>query len=312
MSGTFTERVRQEVGRAPLGGADEQTGELSALLRLAGGLHLAGADDGPTRIQIELSTTSGAVARRAYALLGARFDVQPELRVLAAGGVRTTTTYGLLVIDGAEDVGRASNLLDDRGRPVHTFPQDWVESAAMGTAVLRGAILAAGSFSTPGRATHVEVGVPSPEVAEQLASIAMHRTGHRPGASATTRERWRVVWKSAEAVGDLLVAIGAAGAFMVWDEQRNRRQVRAEATRLANADAANVRRAVEAAAQQTAAVERALEQHGWDALDDDLRHVALARLANPEASLTDLADIVGVGRSTVYRRLQRLVDLAGE
>jgi DNA-binding transcriptional regulator WhiA len=59
-------------------------------------------------------------------------------------------------------------------------------------------------------------------------------------------------------------------------------------------------------------VEAAIANVGWDALDDDLRGVALARLANPGASLAELGELVDppVGKSAVHRRLKRLEALA--
>jgi DNA-binding protein WhiA len=92
-----------------------------------------------------------------------------------------------------------------------------------------------------------------------------------------------------------------------------RHEVRSAATRLANADAANVRRTIDAASAQVADVERVIERLGWDALDEDLRGVALARLANPMASLAELGELCDppLSKSAIHRRLQRLRTLAG-
>ncbi len=90
--------------------------------------------------------------------------------------------------------------------------------------------------------------------------------------------------------------------------------MRAEAQRLANADAANVRRAVRAASEQVRLVEHAVDVLGWDELGEDLRDVALARLANPSASLAELGQLCDppVGKSAVHRRLARLRALVEE
>ncbi|MFT5223641.1 MAG: DNA-binding protein WhiA, partial [Glaciecola sp.] len=96
------------------------------------------------------------------------------------------------------------------------------------------------------------------------------------------------------------------------DEQGMRHDLRNEANRLANADAANVQRAVAAASSQVAAVEMAVDTIGWGGLPDDLRTVALARLANPAASLSEVGQLCDppIGKSAVHRRLKRLSDLA--
>jgi cell division protein WhiA len=130
--------------------------------------------------------------------------------------------------------------------------------------------------------------------------------------SATGGTRPRVVVKSGATIGELLTTMGATGAFLAWDERRLRRQLRSDATRLANADAANLRRTIEAAATQVRTVETVVAQVGWERLEEPLRAVALARLANPEASLSELGELIDppVAKSVVHRRLKRLEDLA--
>jgi DNA-binding protein WhiA len=110
--------------------------------------------------------------------------------------------------------------------------------------------------------------------------------------------------KSGDAVADLLAALGATRAFLTFDDRRLRRQLRGEANRLANADAANLARIARSAGAQVDAIERAVEREGWEVFDRDLRDVALARLANPSASVSELAELLGVPRTTLHRRLR--------
>lgn len=309
VEGGFTDRLRQELSRLPIGTPVEQEAELAALLRFAGSLHLSGRAGGEARLRVEVATTSGAVARRTYALLQAAFELRPELRVVAAGGVRRTTYAVVVGPDTAPALALDLGLVDPRGRPTPDLPRQ-LGGRAVG-AYLRGALLASGSLSTPGRAPHLEVAVRRHTTAEQLAVLVRGIVQHRVSVGEVAGGH-RVVLKSGEAIGDLLAAVGATTAFLAWDEQRLRRQLRNEAQRLANADAANVRRSVEAAAAQAAAVERAVAAVGWEGIDDDLREVALARLANPAASLGELGELCDptLGKSAVFRRLKRLEELA--
>lgn len=309
--GSFTDRVRQELARLDLRGDAVGRAELAALLRFAGSLHLVGIGGGVARLRMEVETTSGAVARRTFALLQATHEVRAELRVRAPGGVRRRSTYGVLVgEDVAAQVALDVGLVDADGRPRRSAPADLV-LGDLGSAYVRGAFVAAGSVSAPGRPAHLEIAVRNPEAAEQLRDLVQDRAGGR-GTVSETDTGHRVVLKSGAAIGELLAAIGATSAFLAWEEQRLRRQLRNDAQRLANADAANVRRAIDAAAGQIAAVERAIDRLGWEALDDDLRQVALARLANPSASLSELGELCDppVGKSAVHRRLRRLEELA--
>jgi cell division protein WhiA len=224
--------------------------------------------------------------------------------------VRRWTTYGVRLGAGSARVAADLGVLDAAGRLHDGAPPDLTGPRA--TAYVRGALLAAGSISAPGRDAHLEIGCGSAKLARVLATLIEQVIGG--GAHASDGERPRVVVKSGARIGDLLAATGATRAFLAWDERRLRRQLRGEANRLANADAANLRRTIEAASSQVRAVEQVVERIGWDALDDELREVALARLANPSASLSELGQLVSpaIGKSAVHRRLRRLEQLAAE
>lgn len=309
--GGFTERVKQELARTDPGGPSQQRAELAAILRLAGALHLRSIEGRTRRLSIEVVTGSGAVARRAFSLLQARYGLRPELRVRAPGGMQAHRSYAV-VVDPTRTgaVGADAGLLDPDGRPLAQVPAELITQREDATAYLRGALLGAGSVSAPGRPAHLEITTESEPSAEQLADLGRRVTQRR--VTVAPGERPRMVLKSGEAIGELLAAVGASGAFLAWDEQRLRRHLRNEANRLANADAANLRRTIDAAAAQTRAVEEVIEQVGWQALEPELRDVALARLANPAASLTELGELCDppVGKSSVHRRLRRLLTLS--
>jgi cell division protein WhiA len=301
LSQSFTETVRQELASRPLGSGSETWAELAGLARCAGRLTLVGGDAQP---RLTIPTTSGAVARRTYALFQHRFSLRPELAVRAAGGVRRRATYEVRLSEMTAHVAADLGLLDERGRPIAMLPVGPGHEHA--AAFLRGAVLACASFSGPDREPHLEL-VPGASSARALADLLSDQLAVR--VAVARDERRRVVLKSGEAIGEVLVLVGATNAFLRWDERRMRRQLRGEANRLANADAANLRRTIDAASVQIQAVEAVIERVGWAALDDDLREVALARLANPGASLQEIGELLDppVGKSAVHRRLRRLV-----
>src|SRR5690606_1192913 len=90
------------------------------------------------------------------------------------------------------------------------------------------------------------------------------------------------------------------------------RELRGAANRVANADRANLVRSVGAAARDVETIQRLLAARGWEELPEDLRSLALARVANPEASLAELGSLLepAVGKSTVHRRLRVLTEMA--
>lgn len=305
----FTDRVRQELARVDVDEQRERVGELAGLLFLGGSLHLRAG-----RMELELTTTSGAVARRAFTWVRGELDgANPELQVHAPGGLRDGSRYLVVVRERAEQLARITGVVDGRRRPRRVPPPDLLAAGRAKTGFARGAAMAGGSVSAPGRDPHLEIATSNAELAEVVADTVAHVGSSRPAVSSSGR-RHRVVLKSGEAIGSVLAGLGASRAFLEWDDARLRRHLRGEANRLANADAANVRRAVAAATAQVRSVERVIEQHGWDAFDDELREIALVRLANPEATLAELGELCdpSISKSSVHRRLRRIEGIGSD
>ena len=307
---SFTERVRQELALVPIDRDCDRRAELAALVHLGGSLHLTGGHGGDP-LRLVLRSGAGAVARRAFTLLQDVHDVRAELRVESPSGVRTATRYVLVVGAGARRVATAVGLLDPDGRPTQLQPDAFGQRACDRVAYVRGAFLASGSCSEPGRPAHLELAVHGEDAANALARFVTSLTERAAGVSPT-RGGHRVVLKSGAAIARLLASLGATDAYLRYEERLLRREVRNEATRLANADAANLRRSVEAASSQIREVAWAAEVLGWDELDEDVRQTALTRLANPSASLGEIGELLDppVGKSTVHRRIKRLASQA--
>src|SRR5690606_23816778 len=160
---------------------------------------------------------------RVFGLLPRVHPVRPQLWVREPGGVRTGTTYGLLVEDDVDALAAATGLADPDGRPVPGLP-----GAPPPAVAVRGALLTVASLSDPGRPVHVELRVPSDAVGEDL-DHALRALGARPHHDPG---RDRLVLKSGETVAALLEAVGAPQAAGELDERRRRRRLRNDATRL--------------------------------------------------------------------------------
>lgn len=288
----FVADVRQEIGRTP---SPDPHAEVAVLFRLGGRWHRRS-----TGTSLELVTRSGVVARRAFALLRAAGLPSPRIWVREPSGVASRSTYGVHLDD--EATLHHLGVVDGAGRPAALLHEQAERDPAM---ALRAALLAVGSISTPGRPVHLEFAAPARTIANHLARIVVAHVGP---ANVTDDERHRVVVKSGTVVADVLELVGATDAHARWVEQQIRHQIRSEANRLANADTANVRRSVAAAQAQIEAVELVTGVRGWSSLDTDVRQVALARVANPAATLEELGELCDppLSRSAVHRRLATL------
>src|SRR5580693_9843884 len=301
----MTAEVKDELSRLVVSAVSARRAEVTSLLRFAGGLHIVGG-----RVVVEAEVDLGSIARRLRKDIFDLYGYNAIVHVLSASGIRKTTRYVLRVANDGEALARQTGLLDLRGRPVRGLPAQVVGgSIADAEAAWRGAFLAHGSLTEPGRSSALEVSCPGPETALALVGAA-----RRLGVAAKAREVRgvdRVVVRDGDAISILLTKMGAHDGVLAWEERRMRREVRATANRLANFDDANLRRSARAAVAAGARVERALEILG----DEAPEHLTMAgklRIANRQASLEELGQLAvpPLTKDAIAGRIRRLLAMA--
>jgi DNA-binding protein WhiA len=233
-----------------------------------------------------------------------------EVVLLKGAGLRRGTRYIVRVTKGGEALARQTGLIDQRNRPVRGLPPQVVSGAGCdAVAAWRGAFLAHGSLTEPGRSSSMEITCPGPE-----AALALVGSARRLGIQAKVREVRgvdRAVIRDGDAISEMLTRLGAHEALLAWEERRMRREVRASANRLANFDDANLRRSARAAVAAGARVERALELLG-DEVPDHLKQAGQLRLEHKQASLEELGHLHDppLTKDAIAGRIRRLLAMA--
>jgi len=301
----MTAAVKDELSRLDITKTCCRRAEVSALLRFAGGLHIVGG-----KVVVEAELDAGSIARRLCKAVHELYGYPSDVHVLNASGLRKGTRYLVRVVKDGEALARQTGLLDNRGRPVRGLPAQVVAGGLCdAVAAWRGAFLAHGSLTEPGRSSALEVGCPGPEAAMALVGAA-----RRLGITAKAREvrgADRVVVRDGEAIGALLTKMGAQDIRLTWEERRMRREVRATANRLANFDDANLRRSARAAVAAAARVDRALQILGED-VPDHLAAAGTLRVQHRQASLEELGQLAEppMTKDAVAGRIRRLLSMA--
>ena len=301
----MTASVKDELARLEVTKQCCRKAEVSALLRFGGGLHIVSG-----KIVIEAELDTGAAARRLRRDIADVYGHESDIAVVSAGGLRKGSRYVVRVVHDGETLARQTGLIDGSGRPVRGLPPQVVSgSTCDAEAAWRGAFLAHGSLTEPGRSSAIEVTCPGPE-----AALALVGAARRIGIQAKARDVRgidRVVVRDGDAIGALLTRLGAHDSVLAWEERRMRREVRATANRLANFDDANLRRSARAAVAAGARVERALEILADD-VPEHLRVAGLLRLEHKQASLEELGQLSDppMTKDAVAGRIRRLLAMA--
>lgn len=189
----------------------------------------------------------------------------------------------------------------------------YLESDCCKNAFLRGAFLAGGSVTDPTKAYHLEITTCHQSVARECLALMEEVLFFYP--KTATRGGGQVLYiKNSEQISDLLTYLGAPVAAMGIMEARLEKELNNKVNRRCNCDDANTSKVVEAAQEQLSAI-RVLRDIGrFEALPGKLKQAAIAREENPEASLTELAELMepAISKPAMNHRLKKLLEFAKE
>ncbi|MTA66338.1 MAG: DNA-binding protein WhiA, partial [Actinobacteria bacterium] len=207
----MTAAVKDELARLEVTKVCCRKSEVSTLLRFGGALHIVGG-----RIVVEAELDTGAAARRLRKDIAEIYGHPSDLSVISPSGIRKGNRYVVRVTNDGELLARQTGLIDGKGRPIRGIAPQVVSGATCDAeAAWRGAFLAHGSLTEPGRSSALEITCPGPE-----AALALVGSARRLGVVAKSREVRgvdRVVLRDGDAIGQLLIRLGAHESVLAWE-----------------------------------------------------------------------------------------------
>lgn len=176
-------------------------------------------------------------------------------------------------------------------------------------AYLKGAFLGSGSCTLPrnGAKTgyHLEFVFKVIEDAEFFCELLDHL--NLMGSVVSRADRYIVYCKNREGVGDFLSVVSANSALRTFEQVSAAREESNNRNRVENCTAGNVDRSLTASVEQVRALRELWATEGFGKLSDSLRETALARIANPTLSYSELAWVLGISKSCLQHRIQKLM-----
>ncbi len=311
---SFSSDVKEELARILPDDYHCLLAEAAAILRFAG--HKSGsADNG--RILVE--TENVVLAKKYLRLIKKAFDISVDLEIRK--GASGKTNMYRIELAGGENKPAGNTGADDLFRRVWLETADWEDPAfserllvysCCRRAFIRGAFLASGSVSDPGKSYHFEILCAGPEDAEELTRVI--ETFDLAPKTTERKHRFPVYLKDSEAIVDILNVMGASRALMDFENVRIIKGIKNSANRQSNCDAANITKTVQAASRQLDDIRLIEREIGLSQLSPQLREIAEVRLAHPEESLKELGEHMDppVGKSGVNHRLGKLSQIAAE
>ncbi len=288
---SFSGEVKEELSKHDTKARHCMIAELSAIMHLCGKF----SEDRKGTCILRFHSENLQTARKCFTLMEKTFNIRNGM------SVRRNMTKG-----------NVSYHLFWKGEELLAVKNTIVQSACCKRAYIRGAFIAAGSMSDPSKSYHFEIVCTDMEQAEYLRDMI---NSFELDAKIVQRKKTYVVYlKEGSQIVDILNIMEAHVALMRLENVRIVKEMRNSVNRKVNCETANINKTVSAAVRQVQDIEYIRDTIGLEKLPENLRDVALTRLAYPEAALKELGSFMAepVGKSGVNHRLRKLSELAGK
>ena len=301
---SFTEDVKNELARKHRESPKERAAELLALLRMSGSV-ITGAGG---KWGMEFSTSNSAVARRGLISLKKDFGLAPAVMVRQGRRLRKKNVYTLTVLpfEGGSHFLEKMDIWS-MGK-IHDCEK--LTTTEEKQAYLAGAFLGGGTVSSPQSDYHLEMVTRSSVFAEEICKVMRVLSLH---PKMTDRKNDYIVYiKDGDEVSAFLQITGASQCYLEFENVRVMKDMRNRVNRQVNCETANLQKSVDAALRQLSQVHLVMKYMDLSALPPKVREAAEKRLENPHKSLGELAELLGISKSGLAHRFQKISALARE
>ena len=287
------------------------------LAEIAGFIRVSGkVGEGPGGYSLTVTSENPAVTRHYKKLISDYFKIDPVLEIGDSQGIGRPHSYSLAIKEGPESesiLRETGMLLVREGKDYITrgIYRDIATKKCDRKSYMRGVFMAAGTVSDPAKGYHLEFVLGNEELAQDMKRLI--NTFEDLEAKITKRkDRYVVYIKRSEYIRDVLALMGASTQVMAVENARIEKDMIKRTVRITNCDSANTDRAVDAASSQVVAIKKLVESGKIANLSDKLREVAMLRLDNPEASLTELGEMLDppLKKAGINGRISRIMDYA--
>ena len=309
----FTEEIKNEITLIPFDGKCCMLAVLSAFLRTSGSVLTRGGEFG-----FEITTENESTAEFIVDLLESAFNLHPtvsEAKFDARGG-RDKLTFECVGKDARRLLNELCIIKEIDGRASFFWGIDeaLVKKDCCKAAFIRGAFLGGGSCTLPEERVysrtgyHFEIVFSNKTIASDFCNLLCD---FEILAKLVMRKDCAVVYaKRKEVISDILGVMTAYNGIDKLNEIFEKKDKTNNDNRVNNCSVSNIDKTVTASVNQVRAIEIIAGTIGLRSLDKLLFDVAAARLADKNASMSELARKLEISKSCINHRMRKISDIA--
>lgn len=175
---------------------------------------------------------------------------------------------------------------------------------------IRGMFLGCGYIKSPEKEYALDFFVDSDELADELYNLLLKL--EKRVYKTVKRNKPLVYMRNAEDIMDIIVLIGSMKEFYNYEETTMIKDLKNKTIREMNWEVANETKTLDTARKQVKMINYIGRKIGLNELSPVLEEIAFLRLENPEASLQELAEMIGISKSGIRNRFRRLEEIHNE
>ena len=300
---SFSANIKEEVTKVECN-REEYISELSAIIRNSA---ICNKDS------IYITVENNSVARRIYTIFKNIYDVNIGITVRRRYGFSNNLIYILTIKNKVYDILTDLSIWDKDNNYMDVPMEYIVSDEDVIRAYLRGVFITCGSINDPKTSRyHLEFIVDSKEYATFLCNM-LNEKGLN--SKIIKREKSYTVYiKESEKISDFLRIIKAYNGVLYYEDIRIYRDHKNMTNRLNNCEQANMDKIFFTANNQLKDIEKLKEYEIIELIDDKLKEVIVYREKYPEASLSELSDIMSndgikITKSGLNHRFRKIKEI---
>lgn len=192
------------------------------------------------------------------------------------------------------------------------FPYEEITNDEELKAVVRGTFLGAGTITDPKKGYHMEIVFDNEENANNVKNILDNST---ITSNIIKRENKFLVYiDDGENISNFLAYIGANKSVLEFEDTRVYKDMRNKVNRIVNYETANMKKTITSSVKQIEDIKYIKSKKQFEKLSPKEQELAKVRLANPNASLKELGELLSqpISKSGANHRMNSISKFAEE
>ena len=291
---SYTYKVKNEILHRCDLNEDEKYAEIRAILLLKHAIN---------QNSIELKLENKEIAERIYFMLKELTNLKIFIKFSKSKKFGEHNTY-VISIPSQPGIKSFIEKLEKYSSKVDEVSEE-VEKG-----FIRGMFLGCGYIKSPEKEYALDFFVDSDELADELYNLLVKL--EKKVYKTIKRNKPLVYMRNAEDIMDIIVLIGSMKEFYNYEETTMIKDLKNKTIREMNWEVANETKTLDTARKQVKMINYIGYKIGLNELSPVLEEIAFLRLENPEASLQELAEMIGISKSGIRNRFRRLEEIHNE